>query len=1131
MPTFDLDAPLYTGRSFSFTAQDGNPMGFCFSPDGLLLFMAGRATRTVYKYTLTAPFDFTTAVYSGQSFYVDDAGTIFQTYYNQFNLKSVRISADGTKLFVSDDRLYILRFDLNVPFDLTTASYFEGTGYNGRMRLPTATGSEIVLGDGGFDYSESLGNLVAAGPTSANNYYYLCHRTCPNSDGVTGAAASETGDGSLSLSNASSYATEFPSAQADYAVSGIRYANSGKYVFICDSLGVHKVELYGAAPYYFDNVSREVREMPFQFADISKFSAELSGVVDLYVSPAGTSMLLLSDTGTLYEYNLTRGVEKFDLDKAVFSGVQSPAAAVELFNQWPADGYDNDGFSRANSFDFSPDGRTLTVYLSEIDTGSFDTSYKYLAKYILDTPFDISSVSSAEFIYKNGINSGIFWGNTGGKLYYKDNGNNIASLSTSAGYDVLSITPDPAVVESSQFGSSEGNFHYQDSSGQYLGFVDNYLARGELKVRQMAVPFDIASVGTTSVRVSDVGQHGFWAGDSADERLVSVLEVQNEVGTRIRTVAVTGGGNLVQTSLKSYSDKTTSKYWTEFKYRNIFSEAGMLQSPVADAKLYEGGRTLMVMLENMTMLKYTLPVTNQAKFKVVELLSGTPVNLGILSEDTTAQLLFINNATSDNIVVSISGPTNEVSFTNLQVGTVIPAGLEHSAQITVPKGIARDVDLTFTVTFDNSSLPVEFKVIFNKPNVWALPPSWDKGIPVQYDWATSVTKSLNSLEKRRKLRSYPRASFKVSHLLGRSSAQRVMNSLRFMSEVEFMLPEWMFEHKLQSAVAAGDSLIPVDNSRGLIKAGDYVVVTPRGYAEQYRRVRSAEASSLLLFGGFDTDLPAGVSLYPATTCNIGSNVSVKTITRDVVELSATFKTTSAYSRYQAVAPSWDTHSSEGGVPLPVLPYFDKKSENGQGLTITTPRHSLSTSTSADELVELVYNDLEMGASGNILLYGSSEIDEFFRSAFFLSGRYNDFWAPLDFRSVYMVSDATIVTSPNPATYFDVEDNGLLSGFAPEKHGSIDLLLETDGTPPFKNRYTLSVTSITQLSAGVTRLGIDGYLETSSDVLGKGMARRLSLLVKATLLTDKLQCRWMGPNLVEVTVSVKKVHNLTTALLQ
>jgi len=117
---YDLSTPyslsgISYSSSFDISAQTTSTPSLAFSKDGTRMFTTDYSNKIVYSYTLSTPFDITTASYDSIS--LDVSSHVSALYGLDF-------SQDGTKMFINDmnnKRVWI--YILSTAFDISTASY------------------------------------------------------------------------------------------------------------------------------------------------------------------------------------------------------------------------------------------------------------------------------------------------------------------------------------------------------------------------------------------------------------------------------------------------------------------------------------------------------------------------------------------------------------------------------------------------------------------------------------------------------------------------------------------------------------------------------------------------------------------------------------------------------------------------------------------------------------------------------------------------------------------------------------------------------------------------------------------------------------------------------------------------
>jgi len=147
---FDVSTGIFVD-SFSVAAQETVPTDLAFSSDGDKMFVVGNVGDAVYEYTLTTPFDVSTASF------VDSFSVAAQDTFPT----GIAFSSDGTKMFVLGtigDAVY--EYTLSIAFDVSTASFVDAFSVAAQDITPTGVafssdGAKMfVVGIAGDDVNE-----------------------------------------------------------------------------------------------------------------------------------------------------------------------------------------------------------------------------------------------------------------------------------------------------------------------------------------------------------------------------------------------------------------------------------------------------------------------------------------------------------------------------------------------------------------------------------------------------------------------------------------------------------------------------------------------------------------------------------------------------------------------------------------------------------------------------------------------------------------------------------------------------------------------------------------------------------------------------------------------------------------
>jgi len=116
---WDITSASYL-QNFSVSVQDTNPQGIFFKPDGLKMYVVGETGDAVFSYTLSTAWDLSTASfdYPTEGYFSIAAQETIPT--------GVFFKPDGTKMYIigylGDD---VNEYDLSTAWDISTASYLQ----------------------------------------------------------------------------------------------------------------------------------------------------------------------------------------------------------------------------------------------------------------------------------------------------------------------------------------------------------------------------------------------------------------------------------------------------------------------------------------------------------------------------------------------------------------------------------------------------------------------------------------------------------------------------------------------------------------------------------------------------------------------------------------------------------------------------------------------------------------------------------------------------------------------------------------------------------------------------------------------------------------------------------------------
>lgn len=151
--SYDLANASYDSVSFSVAAQETAPEGLFFKPDGTKMYICGGNANRVSQYSLSTPFDISTASYD----------SVFLSTAFQGPPSSLTFGDDGAKLFtISGAFGVVFQYNLSTPYDLSSGSYS-----NSSVSI-----SSQEAGATGLAFNSSGTKMYVCGSASDSVYQY-----------------------------------------------------------------------------------------------------------------------------------------------------------------------------------------------------------------------------------------------------------------------------------------------------------------------------------------------------------------------------------------------------------------------------------------------------------------------------------------------------------------------------------------------------------------------------------------------------------------------------------------------------------------------------------------------------------------------------------------------------------------------------------------------------------------------------------------------------------------------------------------------------------------------------------------------------------------------------------------------
>ena len=195
---FDVSTATFVDR-FEVVNEDNNPSGVAFNNDGTKMFVTGFTGDNVYEYTLSTGFDLTSTVSFVDSFDVSTHETA---------PGGLTFNNEGTKMFVVGENFKeVIEYTLTTPFDVSSASFVDSFDVRNEVWRPRDVtfnndGTKMfVVGNSNEvdEFKLSTGFDLSSTITHVDSFDVSAHETAPsgltfNNDGTKMFVVGSDGD-------------------------------------------------------------------------------------------------------------------------------------------------------------------------------------------------------------------------------------------------------------------------------------------------------------------------------------------------------------------------------------------------------------------------------------------------------------------------------------------------------------------------------------------------------------------------------------------------------------------------------------------------------------------------------------------------------------------------------------------------------------------------------------------------------------------------------------------------------------------------------------------------------------------------------------------------------------------------
>ena len=478
-------------------------------------------------------------------------------------------------------------------------------------------------------------------------------------------------------------------------------------------------------------------------------------------------------------------------------------------------------------------------------------------------------------------------------------------------------------------------------------------------------------------------------------------------------------------------------------------------------------------------------------------------DVGYVTRDVYVPLYLWNGSASDTVLTSITGDEGAVGIT---WDKVPPVSLVTMQSVRVVITVAADGPLAFTglLTFVSACATIVLTLIGTRApqltgdiGMLLFPHNWEEGFDETLQWKTDVMIAHDRTEQRVRLRSLPRRFFDLRLLVSGRARRKLETWLGMRKTRYFFAPIWRDLDRLKTALAAGATMIPIDETTDNFVDGTQVALWTSWEQVEVRTILGHGADFLAVDPPLSADWPEGAFIAPARYLLSLETRQVNRFLPDVGDYR--MRVMAHNDGWSPIVPATPTTYRS----LPVCPTSPNWSDQEESLD--NKWVSLDNETGLIEF-DVQSEEPVRSREASFLLIGRDDINVFLAFLAERAGRLAPFWIPATDRGFELASGAsagesTIVIAPIDYDY-------ALDDCPARLHIELRTI---NGTVMRR-----MVTGVATLPNGDESLTLDSSLDV--DISAANLAR-CAWLELVRLDSDEVKLHWVTPECLEITLAL------------